>query len=64
MNIKELRDKSSDDLNEELKELLREQFNLRMQKATGKVAKPHLFRVVRRTMARIKTILRERVGDK
>lgn len=64
MNMNELRDKSSDDLNDELNELFREQFNLRMQKGMGKVGKPHLFKNVRRRIARIKTILNQRVSDK
>jgi small subunit ribosomal protein S17 len=57
MNASELRDKSVADLNSELHELLREQFNLRMQQATGQLAKPHLVKQVRRNIARIKTVL-------
>lgn len=64
MNIKALRDKSTQDLDKELNELLRELFNLRMQKGMGKVAKPHLFKNVRRAIARIKTIQNQRVSDK
>ena len=63
MNMQELREKSTSELQGELKSLLQEQFNLRMQKAVGQVAKPHLFKNVRRSIARIKTILREKVGE-
>ncbi len=65
MEIAELRNKSIDDLKSELAELLREQFNLRMQKAApGAQVKPNLFKRVRRDIARIKTILRQRVEQK
>ena len=59
MNANELRKKSSADLRKELLGLLREQFNLRMQKGTGQLARPHQFQRVRRDIARIKTILNE-----
>ncbi len=55
----ELRGKSAAELNEELLKLRREQFNLRMQRATGQMARPDQFTKVRRNIARIKTILRE-----
>lgn len=60
MNANELRAKSVPELEQELLELLREAFNLRMQRATGQSPKPHLFRRVRRDVARVKTVL----GDK
>lgn len=62
MNASELRDKSVAELNEELQALLREQFNLRMQKATGQLAKPHLVSQVRKNIARLKTVLNEKAG--
>jgi large subunit ribosomal protein L29 len=62
MNAKELRDKSADDLNKELVELMREQFNLRMQKGTGQLSRPHQMKEVRRNIARVKTILREKAS--
>ncbi len=49
-------------LSEELLKLRREQFNLRLQAATGQGTKPDQFGKVRRDIARIKTVLRERVG--
>lgn len=55
----ELRVKTEPDLRRELIDLLREQFNLRMQKGTGQLAQPHRVRQVRREIARIKTVLNE-----
>ena len=63
MKAAELRNKSVEDLNKELMELLREQFNLRMQKGTGQLARPHQMRQVRRSIARVKTLLREKAGS-
>lgn len=59
MKVKELREKSPEDLNKELLALRREQFNLRMQQSTGQLAGAHQFGVIRRDIARIKTVLRE-----
>jgi large subunit ribosomal protein L29 len=56
----ELRSKNNDELSEELVKLRREQFNLRMQTATGQGARPSEFGRVRKNIARIKTIMRER----
>jgi large subunit ribosomal protein L29 len=55
MNASELRDKSQSELREKLSELLKEQFNLRMQRGTGQLARPHLMKEVRRNIARVKT---------
>ena len=63
MNSKELREKSPDELNKELVELLREQFNLRMQKGTGQLARPHQMKAVRRNIARVKTVLCEKASN-
>jgi large subunit ribosomal protein L29 len=63
MNASELRRKSVEELKKELLESLREQFNLRMQRATGQLSKPHLFRDVRRKIARIKTVLNEKADQ-
>lgn len=62
MNIKELREKSAEELNEELIELLREQFSYRMQLASGQLQQTHLLRQVRRNIARVKTIITEKAG--
>lgn len=60
MNPNELREKSVADLKNELTALLREQFSLRMQRGLGKTPRPHLFKKVRRTIAQVKTILKEK----
>ncbi|MCL5669018.1 MAG: 50S ribosomal protein L29 [Gammaproteobacteria bacterium] len=60
MKTTELRQKSVADLNKELVETLREQFNLRMLQGSGQLSKPHQLSAVRRNIARIKTVLRER----
>ncbi len=62
MKASELRDKSNDQLNEELLGLLKEQFNLRMQLGMGQMSQHHLLRRVRRDIARVKTILNEKAG--
>ena len=59
--LKELRDKSDAELGDELLKLRREQFNLRMQAATGQAAKPDQHGKVRKSIARLKTVQRERV---
>ena len=60
MNAAELRAKSDDELNEELMSLRKESFNLRMQQATGQLSRPSETREVRRSIARVKTIIGER----
>lgn len=62
MNAAELREKSVEQLNEELLSLLRDQFNFRMQKATGQLNQSHLLKQVKRDIARIKTVLNEKAG--
>ena len=57
MNTKELRKKSAAELEAHLVELHKEQFSLRMQKATGQLAKTHDARRVRREIARVNTLL-------
>ncbi|MCZ6536405.1 MAG: 50S ribosomal protein L29 [Gammaproteobacteria bacterium] len=59
MKAGEFRSKSADELQEELIKLRREQFNLRMQRASGQLAKPDQFRKVRKDIARLKTVMGE-----
>ncbi|BAZ95070.1 50S ribosomal protein L29 [Thiohalobacter sp. COW1] len=59
MKANDMRNKSTAELREELTGLLREQFNLRMQNATGQLSRPHQFKRVRKDIARIKTVLNE-----
>ncbi len=55
----EFRNMNADQLNDELVKLKKEQFNLRFQKATGQLEKTARIRTVRRSIARINTILGE-----
>ena len=59
MSAADLRKKSVDELNEELVALRREQFNLRMQQATGELTHNHEHQRVRKDIARVKTVLSE-----
>ena len=63
MNVQDMREKNDGELREELSGLLREQFNLRMQRGIGQLATPHDLRRVRRYIARIKTVLNEKKKD-
>lgn len=64
MKAQALRQRSGEELRQELLELTREAFNLRMQKATGQQPRPSQFKAVRRDIARIKTVLAEREGER
>ncbi|MEE9434722.1 MAG: 50S ribosomal protein L29 [Sphingorhabdus sp.] len=57
----DLRVKTDDELSTQLTELKREAFNLRFQSATGQLEKPLRIREVRRDIARIKTLIGERI---
>ncbi len=59
MMVSDLRGMSQEDLNKELINLRREQFNIRMQRATGQLARPHEYGRVKKDIARVKTILGE-----
>ncbi len=60
MDAKELRAKSPEELNKELAELLRAHFGLRMQHATQQLSNNSELRKTRRSIARVRTILREK----
>ena len=62
MKPQEIRAMSEEALGEELLKLRREQFNMRLNSATGQGTRPDQFGKIRKDIARIKTILRERVG--
>jgi len=59
MNAKELRDKTPDQLRDELANLKKESFNLRFQKATGSMENTARMKTVRRDAARVKTVLNQ-----
>ena len=60
MNANELRDKTPDQLREDLVNLKKEAFNLRFQQATGQLENPARLRSVKRDVARVHTILNEK----
>jgi large subunit ribosomal protein L29 len=61
MSAKELRGKDAGALQGELIKLRREQFSLRMQSASGQAVKPSDFSKVKKSIARVKTVMREKV---
>ena len=63
MKASELRAKSVDELNKELMELLKAQFSLRMQKATQQLSNFSQIGKVRRDIARVRTLLREKAAQ-
>ena len=60
MKSNELRDKSVEELHAQLRDLYKDQFNNRMQSATGQLGQIHLLKAVRRDIARVKTIIAEK----
>ena len=63
MKAQDVRTKSLDQLKDELVKLKKEQFNLRFQTATGQLEKTARVKEVRRDIARVKTVMREKVGS-
>ncbi|MFT4914672.1 MAG: large subunit ribosomal protein L29 [Yoonia sp.] len=63
MNANELRDKTPDQLRDELANLKKESFNLRFQQATGQMENTSGIRVARRNAAKVKTILNEKAAS-
>ena len=63
MNTADLRSKTESELKLELHNLLRERFNLNMQRGTGQMTRPHQMRKVRKDIARVNTVLNEKAGD-
>ena len=60
MKVQELREKDIKELNDELSELLTQQFKLRMQRSSGQMSQFHQFKSVRRDIARVQTVLTEK----
>ena len=60
MKVKEIRELSTEEINKKLVETKEELFNLRFQQATGTLEKPSRIRELRHTVARMKTVLKER----
>ena len=63
MKVKEIRELSTEEINQKLFEAKQELFNLRFQQATGNLEKPSRIRDLRHTVARMKTVLKEREGN-
>jgi len=64
MKASDVRAKTADELNDQLVDLKKEQFNLRFQRATQQLEKPARVKEVRREIARIKTVLTEKNAAK
>ncbi|WP_375174765.1 50S ribosomal protein L29 [Pseudooceanicola sp.] len=63
MSANDLREKTPDQLREQLTELKKEQFNLRFQQATGQLENPARMRTARREAARVLTVLNEKAAS-
>ena len=63
MKSNELREKTSEELEAALIEVLKQQFNLRMQLSTGQLNESHKVKQARRNIARIKTVLNQKAGE-
>ncbi len=62
MKAEDIRAKTQDQLSDDLAALKKEQFNLRFQKATGQLEKTHLLKDLRREIARMQTLLRQKAS--
>ena len=60
MKASELREKSVEELQQEVENLVKEQFNYRMQQSTGQMGQSHLLKQVKKDIARVKTVLNEK----
>jgi len=60
MKAKELREKTIEELGEELLRMRKEEFSLRMQYASGQLGQTHMVKEVRRDIARVKTLIKEK----
>ena len=63
MKATELRERTTPELKEELLRLRKEQFGLRMQKASGQLGQTHMMKEMRRDIARVKTVLKGKRED-
>ena len=63
MKVKEIRELTTEEINTKLFEAKQELFNLRFQQATGNLEKPSKIRDLRHTVARMKTVLKERESN-
>ena len=63
MKVNEIRNLTTDEIVKKIEETKEELFNLRFQQATGNLEKPSRIRDLRHTVARMKTVLKEREGN-
>lgn len=63
LKVNELRDKSTKELSEQIIELRKEQFNMRMLHGSGSPVKTHRFKAIRQSIAQIKTVMTERLKE-
>ena len=63
MKVNEIREMSTEEINKKLVEVKQELFNLRFQQANGNLEKPSRIRDLRHTVARMKTVLKERESN-
>ena len=61
--ISELREMTLEQLNSELLDLRKEQFNMRLKKASGLLEKTHVIAIIRKSIAQVKTLMTEKVGS-
>ncbi|HOX54724.1 MAG: 50S ribosomal protein L29 [Candidatus Omnitrophica bacterium] len=64
MKIKEIRDLSTDDINQKKNDLKKQLYALNYDRKVGRVEKPHMFSLIKKDIARINTILNERKRKK
>ncbi len=60
VDVKELREKSVQELTEQLLDLRKQHFNIRMQKASGQLGQVHLLKETKKDIARVKTLIQEK----
>jgi len=63
MKTSEIRKMSVNDINNKIAEIKTELFELRMKQATGTLEKPHMINALRKDVARLKTVLTEKLND-
>ena len=63
MKTSDIRKMSTEDINKKILEIKTELFELRMKQATGTLEKPHMINALRKDVARLKTVLTEKIND-
>ena len=63
MKASELREKSVEELQQDIDNLAKDQFNYRMQKSVGQLGQSHLLGQIKRDIARLKTVLNQKQGQ-